>query len=69
MTMRLLNVLALLALPPLRAACDKPPADQPHTALAEGATAPAVALPDQKSATWTLSQHLPAAVVFYRGHW
>ena len=31
--------------------------------------APAVALPDQKGATWTLSQHLPAAVVFYRGHW
>jgi hypothetical protein len=69
MTVRLLTVLALLALPPLRAGCDKPPPDQARTALAEGATAPAVALPDQKGATWTLSQHLPAAVVFYRGHW
>jgi hypothetical protein len=69
MTVRLLSVLALLALPPLRAACDKPPPDQPRTAIAEGAPAPAVALPDQKGATWTLSQHLPAAVVFYRGHW
>jgi hypothetical protein len=69
MTVRLLTVLALLALPPLRAACDKPPADQPRSAIAEGAPAPAVALPDQKGATWTLSQHLPAAVVFYRGHW
>jgi hypothetical protein len=69
MTVRLLTVLALLALPPLRAACDKPPADQPRSAIAEGAKAPAVALPDQKGATWTLSQHLPAAVVFYRGHW
>jgi len=69
MTVRLLTVLALLALPPLRAACDKPPADQARTAIAEGALAPAIALPDQKGVTWTLSQHLPAAVVFYRGHW
>jgi len=69
MTARLLTVLALLAIPPLRAACDKPPPDQPRTAIAEGAPAPALALPDQKGATWTLSQHLLAAVVFYRGHW
>jgi hypothetical protein len=69
MTVRLLAVLGLLALPPLRAACDKPPADQPRTAIAEGAAAPAVTLPDQKGASWTLAQHLPAAVVFYRGHW
>ena len=69
MTTRLFGVLALLALPPLRAACDKPPADQPRTAIAEGTQAPAVALPDSKGTTWTLSQHLPAAVVFYRGHW
>ncbi|HMC33469.1 MAG TPA: hypothetical protein VKH65_03635 [Myxococcales bacterium] len=51
MTLRLLTVLALLALPPLRAACDKPPADQPRAATAEGAPAPPVALPDQKGAT------------------
>ena len=69
MTLRMLTALALLALPPLRAACDKPPRDQPHTALAEGARAPAVSLPDQKGAKWALSEHLPAALVFYRGHW
>jgi len=69
MTLRLFTALALLALPPLRAGCDKPPPDQPHRAIAQGTPAPQVVLPDEKGATWALSEHLPAAVVFYRGHW
>jgi hypothetical protein len=65
-------LLALLALPPLRAACDHPPAELSRNAVAQGAPAPAISLADQQGKTWSLADRVqrgPVVLVFYRGDW
>ncbi len=64
----MLGILVIMAavLPP-HPTRESPPPGLEQRALAVGATAPVIALPDSTGGKWSLRG--PAALVFYRGHW